>query len=266
MQVNRVTPINFCANVNSPKLKFQKDDFFIRLSGYGQNDEWAQKVSQIADDAVNMIRQNTDAETVLKYISTGARHANRKCEDLHKQKNTGILRTDREGWQSREAEIFTPYNVKKYSTYSDRLYHTYLKPLKNPYQRRIQLTTPSNFYTGKLFHGAPENINFALDYVFNICKQIIPKYVKNDIKSKDLETVNSQIAEMRWVLAHSTPWIRGSDGISNIFMRAIYKAIGVKTYPVKAGISLDMEAYCTNLDDYIKCFPTYFDKAPEIAR
>ncbi|MBR1618537.1 hypothetical protein IJ674_01420 [bacterium] len=265
MQVNSVSATNFCANFNSPKLKFNKDDFFIRLKGYGQSDKWAQEVSQIADDAVDMFRKNTDAETVLKFISKSARYANRNCEDLHKQKNTGILRTDRAGWQSKEAEIFTPYNVEKYSTYSERLYNTYLKPLEDPYQRRIRLTKPSNFYIGKLFHGAPENINIAFDYVFNICKQIIPKYVKNDIKPKDLETVNPQIAEMRWVLAHSTPWVRGSDGISNIFMRAIYKAVGVKTYPVKKGVSLDLEAYCTNLKDYKMLWNTYFEKAPEIA-
>ena len=72
------------------------------------------------------------------------------------------------------------------------------------------------------------------------------------------------IAEIRWILAHSTPWLRGSDAISNVFMRAMYKAVGIKTYPLKKGISLDLEAYCTELDEYKKKFPAYFEKPPEI--
>lgn len=35
-------------------------------------------------------------------------------------------------------------------------------------------------------------------------------------------------------------------------MRAMYKSVGVKSYPLAKGVSLDMEAYCTNLADYKK--------------
>lgn len=47
-------------------------------------------------------------------------------------------------------------------------------------------------------------------------------------------------------------------------MRSMYKAVGVKTYPISKGVSLDLEAYCTELPDYIRKFPKYFEKAPEI--
>lgn len=57
---------------------------------------------------------------------------------------------------------------------------------------------------------------------------------------------------MRWILAHATPWERGSDAIANVLMRAMYKSVGVKSYPLAKGVSLDMEAYCTNLADYKK--------------
>ena len=65
-------------------------------------------------------------------------------------------------------------------------------------------------------------------------------------------------------MAHATPWERGSDAISNVFMRALYKAMGIKAYPPAKGISYDMEAYCTELDDYKKKFPTLFEKPPEV--
>ena len=67
-------------------------------------------------------------------------------------------------------------------------------------------------------------------------------------------------------MAHATPWERGSDAISNIFTRAFYKSMGIKTHPSKKGVSFDLQAYCTNLADYKKDFTTYFQKAPEIAK
>ena len=78
--------------------------------------------------------------------------------------------------------------------------------------------------------------------------------------------INSTISEIRWVLAHTTPWLRGSDAISNVFMRAMYKALGIKTFPTKQGVSLDMEAFCTTKEDYIKSFTTYFEKPPVIIK
>ena len=47
-------------------------------------------------------------------------------------------------------------------------------------------------------------------------------------------------------------------------MRAMYKAVGVKSYPLAKGVSLDMEAFCTDLSEYKKKFPKYFVKPPEV--
>jgi len=264
MQVNSVNSPNFCANFKSPKLRFKQEDFFVRIKGYGQNRQWAKEIKENADVATKMLRDGTEPEYVLKYISTSTRVANNNDLDLYKRHNTGILRIEREGWHSRECDIFTPYDGQKYKTYAERLVQVNSHPLKDPYSRQISLSRPANLFTGKIFHGSFANVNIALDYVFKLCNDIFPKFVKNDIKPKDLPELNSKIAEMRWVLAHSTPWIRGSDAISNIFMRSIYKAVGVKTYPIKKGVSLDLEAYCTNLDEYQKQWTKYFDKAPEI--
>ena len=79
-----------------------------------------------------------------------------------------------------------------------------------------------------------------------------------------MNDINNSIAEIRWILAHATPWERGSDAISNTFIRAIYKAAGIKAYPLKKGVSLDLEAYCTNLTDYKENFTDYFIKKPHI--
>jgi hypothetical protein len=115
-----------------------------------------------------------------------------------------------------------------------------------------------------ILHGSSKDINFSLNYIFGLSKKIIPKYLKTAATTGDLSEINDTMAEIRWILAHATPWLRGSDAISNVFMRAMYKAIGIKSFPIKRGISLDLEAYCTELKDYKENFTNYFDKAPVI--
>ena len=113
-------------------------------------------------------------------------------------------------------------------------------------------------------HGDHTLINNALNYVGYLFNKIMPKFMKGELTSANLDEVNNTIAEMRWILAHATPWLRGSDAISNVLMRAMYKAVGVKTYPPAENISFDLEAYCTELDEYKRKFPTYFEKPPEV--
>ena len=91
---------------------------------------------------------------------------------------------------------------------------------------------------------------------------LIGKYKPESVKGEDLNDINERIAEIRWILAHLTPWVRGSDAISNIYMRALYKALGVKSYNLAKGTSLDLEAYCTSLDEYKKDFSRYFVRKP----
>ena len=252
----------FCANFNSPKLKFKQADFFVKIRGYGKNKEWAKTVIETADTAVNLIRNNTSAENILKYITKGVADANLYELSLAKREKTGILRAKRPGWHYVEdTEILTGYEKGRYKSYAQRLDIVEKNPLSEP-NLQIGMTRPTGYQD--ILHGKSIYINNSLDYVFNLCKKLFPKYIKQDIKPGNMDEFNSTVAEIRWVLAHSTPWLRGSDAISNVFMRAIYKAAGIKTYPLAKGVSLDMEAYCTELSEYKKKFPAFFETPPEI--
>ena len=114
-------------------------------------------------------------------------------------------------------------------------------------------------------HGQSFLINNSLDYIFKLYKDKYSKFLKKDVKEEDLPEIVDVVAEIRWVLAHATPWLRGSDAISNVFMRAMFKAVGVKAYPPADGISYDLEAYCRDLDDYKTNFNSFFEKPLEIA-
>ena len=133
-------------------------------------------------------------------------------------------------------------------------------PLKSPYDD-ISLTTiekDGNRY--EMVHGDALKINNALDRVggkyFNLKRNYISQ--PENVTTQTLNNVNDNIAEIRWLMAHATPWERGSDAISNTFMRAMYKSMGIQTTPIKKGISLDLEAFCTNLADYKKNFANMF--------
>lgn len=269
MQITNLTSLNFTANINSPKLKFKQVDFFVPIRGYGKNSLWAQKTKTTADKAVNMIRNNTSGENVLKFIASGIRCANRLTLDINKVKHSGILRYKKEGWLNKSSwfgcNLCTNYsNINRYKSYQERLDKVVLHPLKNPYSdielTRAKICKDAHY----LQHGSWKCVDYALNKVFDLYDVFKAAFDSKNIKECQMEDLNETIAEIRWIMAHATPWERGSDAISNVFMRAMYKSLGVKTFPLKAEISLDMEAYCTELADYKKNFSSYFQREPQI--
>ena len=262
---------NFGVNLNSPKLKFSNKDFYVRIKGYGRDSSWAKIIKETADKAVTLMREKCDFENALRIITTGVVEANQIPLDLTRRKHSGILRIARNGWRHGSdwgSSIITYYNRSgkgKYTSYADRFDYVERHPLTNPY-RDISLTRPvHDIDFGKfLEHGNARAINNAFTRLNNIYAKLYSDYILKDAKSADMPEINNSIAEMRWILAHATPWERGSDAISNTLMRSIYKAMGIKTYPLKKGISLDLEAYCTELKDYQQKFASYFDKPPMI--
>ena len=255
--------VNFGANLQSPKLRLSQKDFFIKIRGYGENTQWAKDVKNATDTVVNLIRNHTSAENSLKVAMKGVVEANSNCIELTKRHSTGILRTQRENWRGSfyDREVYTSYLSKRYSTYQERLDQVCKKPLKkiNP---NLGMSVPNK--RKDIEHGGSELINFSLDYVFELFNKKYSKFITKDVKKEDLPEIIDVVAEIRWVLAHATPWLRGSDAISNVFMRAMLKAVGVKAYPPAKGISYDLEAYCRNLDDYKANFNAFFEKPLEV--
>lgn len=264
MQITNLYSPNFNANLNSRKLRFKQEDFFVRIRGYGKNKRWANEVIKTADTAVNLIRKDTSAENVLKLITAGIRNANELTQEISKKFFTGVLRTPREGWKfGFNCDLTTPYANNKYRPYTDRFDYIAEHPLHE--KPIVDISRPVVDKNIKyIFHAPSRHLNETLNKIFALTAEIFPKYIHEEVKPENLADINAAIAEIRWLLAHSTPWMRGSDAISNVFMRSMYKAVGIKSYPLKKGVSLDLEAYCTELKDYKKKFTEYFTKPPEI--
>lgn len=261
MLINPTQNTMFGVNLHSPALRYSSKDFYVDIKGYGKNPLWAKKIIKTADTAVEMLRKDTKAEDVIRYIADGVRKANQFCFNKDKRSWTGILRFPRKDWKSDDLELSTPYGGGRYISYKQRLDNIFIHPLES-INDKLGMTRPNG--ESVLRHGCRGQVNSSLDYVLELCTKIFPKYVHSEIATKDMAEINNVMAELRWILAHSTPWVRGSDAISNVLTRVMYKAIGIKTYPLKPGVSLDMEAYCTNLEKYKENFPEYFTKIPEI--
>lgn len=272
----RVTKsVSFSSNPNSKLLKFGSDDFFINMKGYGKNRDWAKKVIKLTNRAVFNMREGKNSDEVLIGIANDMKDANSFCSEKFKKNHTGILRTKRLGygdtgeWAYRD--LATSYKSKlhedsQYSPYEERFDKVFKQQLKKPYDN-IGMTTISHTKENKLMlHGNAFGINESLNRVggkyFNLRRDYILK--PENVTKEKLNDINSDVAEIRWLMAHATPWERGSDAISNSFMRALYKSMGIKTYPAKPNISFDLEAYCTELPEYKKNFASYFEKPPEI--
>ena len=60
-------------------------------------------------------------------------------------------------------------------------------------------------------------------------------------------------------MANVMPYSRGSNGISDILMRSIYKSLGINQPALKHGVSLDLEAFCMDLNQYKKKWSSFFE-------
>lgn len=264
------TPPVFSANVKPAGLEFAPCDFFIKIKGYGKSYIWAEKILKTADEAVQNIQKGKSFDDVLKSIANGVRRANSTSHDADKKVHSGILRTRRAGWKDEHSpewsDICTRYGfsgLSRYDSYESRLDYVAHHPLKNPYNDlsicRIRLMQDKF-----MDHPSSAHINKSLDYIDVKYKYLTEKYLKKTLQTEDMEDINSNIAEIRWIMAHATPFERGSDAIANVFVKALYKSLGIRTSSPAKGVSFDLEAYCTNLAQYKQNFPKYFVKPPSL--
>ena len=261
--------VSFKANINSPRLAFKPEQFFVNIESYGKNFEWAEKVKDIADTTVNLIRNKCSFDNIMRYISAGVARANSDSANVMKKEQSGVLRTEREHYKFVDMppnhELVTYYGrTNRYGVYHQRLDWTQRNPIKNPFEE-IELSRPMKTEEGSFVnHCHQYKINSGMDLLNKKYGELIGKYEPEKVSKGDLEEINNRIAEIRWILAHLTPWVRGSDAISNVFMRALYKAMGIKSYDLAKNKALDFEAFCTPLDKYKEDFPNFFVKKPQV--
>ena len=115
-------------------------------------------------------------------------------------------------------------------------------------------------------HPAGRCVNNALDIVNSIQDMLMEKYHGKNLTDADMNDINENIGEIHWLLSHSMPWGRGSAGISDAYVKALYKALGIQLSQPRRGVSFDLEAFCTELEDYRKNYKNLYERAPRYVR
>lgn len=285
------------------KIEVEAQNFFIKIPGYGQNYNWANEMAEITENASHMLREGATFDDAMAYIAASARDLALKSSDKYKGQVYGVVRGRKlnylcDGKLENHGAI-TPFDENtQYKTYADRFRKCYSpNELQNPYAGRIELTrvvsdggypiSASEYNPNNPKHTKQINPDGSVSYYekteamihpkgkygvegLNIAEELhnklVDKFKNKTITSKDLDEINETIAEIHWVLAHTMPWGRGSDAIANSYVKAIYQSLGIKTYPPKDGVSFDLEAFCTELDDYKKNYKKLYEQEPEIVK
>lgn len=80
--------------------------------------------------------------------------------------------------------------------------------------------------------------------------------------SSNLIQTTEKIGKLHWLLSQTSPFARGSAGISDTLTKSIFEAKNIQVAPWKKGIAPDLEAFVNNIDEYSKNYINLFEKKP----
>lgn len=245
-------------------MKFSPEHFFIRIDGYGKNENWARKVALVTDKASAMILSGENYDKVLSEICfyTKQNALNNPKTDKGNIELAGSLRLMHPNCST--SSLMTQYcpNSRYGITYSEKFkkFKDPEKALKSPY-KDLHLTriivNKNDELKGRMQHVGSSDTIYCFKYVEKLYNEL-----RDSLHSekKANKKIIKKIAKIHWILAHNAPWGRGSDSIVTIFVKSLIKSFGYKFGPIKEGLSLDLEAFCTELKDYEKNYAKYYDE------
>lgn len=247
----------------------ENSKFFARTTvnenRYGKNLQWAYNMGIISDRASDLIRSGASFEEVMASISEDyhsydvASAKDSEAASKSGRLHSGVLRED--GYAntpfSKEDKLYEEYYARLCSVdcYNEKC------PRKGKFNDNITLT---QIYGEIMHHPFAESAEAAMKYVSNTYNEklspLIEKVKRGETLTKqEIQSVHETIAESYFLLANTMPYERGTNGICDIFMRSAYKALGINMPALKHGVSLDLESFCMNVDEYKSKWKTFFE-------
>ena len=253
---------------------FHESKFFSRVStceiAYGKNFEFARLMSEICDNATGAISRGKSFDEVLDQIAKGY-SGETEINSTHTQRigKSGIYRGSHtkpakyiDGW-GRIDEYITGYGVRGvhggYKEYVERLDST--KNIKSPHKDfTLTKTYPSDYIIQHPYH---EEVAKNMDIIserYKVYQDLVEIYNKTgQLTSEQRIQADNIISEIYYLMAHTCPFQRGSNGISDVLMRSQYSALGIDMPHIKSGVGLDLEAFCMDLKDYQMKWNSFFE-------
>ncbi len=253
-----------------------RECFYIRMYTYGTNYLWADKMIGACIEVSKMIKDKVSFFNIINYYmydKISEINASYKF-GCRRTNNTGgfqgvLLKRDRNDWRG-SIEYFDKYEQKLKAMGNEN--SPKFKPKSNkkyPDANVCRISYYDDGYLGAIneneifinYGWINDNGKFNEKSNLELCQKAYAKLLskENPTEKEILDTC----AIIQWLITQECPFVRGSDSVVNLLTKSIMLCYGIRISPVKKGISLDFEAFYSNLDDYIKNYPNFFEKYPK---
>jgi len=237
---------------NENKQTVEDDIFFIDAIPYRKNKFWSYTMNKSLYITSMYINQKINFDDLLSLIETLVNIAYKSTCD-----NSAAIK--RETARERYYLVSNGRGGEYFNRYKEKISNKNFQAKTN--KENISAKKTSLEYNQKY------NMIYILFPQKNFDRNLILAKKSYDklqaLKNPTENEINQHVATIRWLLAQATPYYRRSDSIGNMLAFSIYHAYNMKLSPLKKGCSLDFEAFDTNLNDYVKNFPTFFKEKPE---
>lgn len=244
------------------QLKLKPKDFFVKMNHYGKDINWAERMCQISDYATELIRNGESFDYVLNAISEEGAELHYALFDgkqISLAENYGQLRNKKDNLSTSYARKNKRYGeyVKKFKKLTkNKQNNVYSASIPKMYPNAQITKIKQNTFDGEMIHPSGDKVCLSLHYVKSLYDKIM------NSKNKNIIFLNENIAQMHWLFAQSMPFKRGSDSIANVLVKSIYRANDVKVTGSKEDVSFDLEAFSSELNDYVEKYPYLYDLPP----
>lgn len=237
------------------------DIYFIRMRSYKTQDDWANEMVKGTYDVANEIKRHGKFEKVAKMAEETVSQAYYKIKKV-----MGLL--------IYRKRTLTPFSVENDNERGSEYYDTYkslfqdgkvkYEPKSNEEYKDANVCAFFNEGSAvRVCEGWCHYESKNLELASKEYKKLFSPELETLPKEEQEEKINRIVATIHWLIAQESPWARGSDSIANLITKSIYLAKNMEISPVKEGISLDFEAWYRDLEDFIKAYSTFFEKAPK---
>ena len=252
---NQILKSEKCLSVASLENMVESSKFFTRLESLkgrnGINFTWATAVNDISKNAAKKIQQSENFDDVLKYIAEKYRNCSGGSEKIGKYRGNNFDHYECvTGYGDRGFNYYTEYiprftNRKRISPYKDMAL-THIQPsdclMVHPYCAEVN-----------------NNMKYA-NACYDKLKLLISKAQTTKMSQAESKQFDNLSAELYYILANTMPFSRGSNGISDVLIRSLYKSVGKELPALNKNVSLDLEAFCMPLDAYQSNWNKFFSK------
>jgi len=274
------------ANASEPEIKSilkelnDESKFFARLDineyKYGKNAQWAYEMNRISKTAETRMANGENFDDVISGIARDYRSydeagtlASNSVDAIYggdRRVCSGVYRGIKDPAISPSGCYTTEFDNKNaYSEYFDKFSIASKSSRTAPYDD-VALTQVKmeNETLGNMIHPSKEAVDPAMKHIEDRYNELKPLFEKvsqgKQLTPEEIKFADQKIAESYYIMGNTMPWRRGSNGISDIYMRSCYKALGIEQPALRRGISLDLESFCTNMDEYRNKWGSYFEE------